>query len=113
MQLAQPCVDHGRQSEGAAERGGRVDGAGQVAGEQDGRRERLEPGPGRGGLRAAEVIQWGVEVALDAAGGVVGGATVAQQDDPTAQDVFRPAERSTSRSVNSITGQSFQSRSRA
>ena len=69
----------------------------------------------RGSLRLgpADVVERGVELALDPPGGVVGGAAVAEQDEPAAQDVFRPAARSASRSVNAMVGQSFQRRSRA
>ena len=67
-------------------------------------------------VRETDLVQGRVELALDAAGRVVGRTAVPQQDQPAggAQLALeRPAARSTSRSTNGMTGQSFHSRSRA
>ena len=96
---------------------GRVGGPAQIADEQG-------SGPGRGdqgrdgvGLGPAVVVERGVDLTLDPAVGVVTGPAVPQDDEPPSsaqgETSVRPAARSRSRSTNGMTGQSFQSRSRA
>lgn len=70
------------------------------------------------GLRTTDVVQRGVELPLDDTGEVVRRTAVPEDDQAAgpAQDVpdaGRPTARSTSRSLNGMTGQSFHSRSRA
>ncbi|MCU1692838.1 MAG: hypothetical protein JWM64_1929 [Frankiales bacterium] len=126
MQLAQPVVEAHRRPRQRDDGGSGVAGPGEVAADHDGRREGHEQPTGRSGLGPAELVQVDVELTLDAAGGVVTGAPVPQQDDParsihrtgrerTGQGAVavRLAARSASRSTNGMVGQSFQSRSRA
>ena len=67
----------------------------------------------RGRLPPSGLVQLDIELALDAAVGVVGGASMPEQDDASGQRVARWAPRSASASTKGMTGQSFQSRSRA
>ena len=117
-QLAQPGVDHGLEPGRQRQRRDGRAGPDEVAGEQHRRRhacQRLRRGLGLG---ASDVVQRRVDLALDAAPGVVAGAAVAEQHHAPrlAQEGLttgRPAPRSASRSTNGMTGQSFHSRSRA
>ena len=90
----------------------------QVAAEQQvgGRGGDVRGGVGR--LLAADLVERGVDLALDAPAGVVAGPAVPHEQHPAAlpgqgATVVRPTARSASRSVNGMTGQSFHSRSRA
>jgi hypothetical protein len=68
------------------------------------------------GLRAADVVEIDVELALDATGGVVRRTSVPEENDPSGQardPTARSAARARSASSKGMTGQSFQSRSRA
>lgn len=120
VELAQPGVEPQRQPGERGERPGGVPRAGQVAAEQDVRREAGEERRDGRGLGPPDLVERGVELPLDPAVGVVAGAAVAQQDDAAAQGrtaqgatCVRPTARSASRSTNGMTGQSFHSRSRA
>ena len=123
VQLAQPGVRRTTAPVGLGQRGRGRRRPRQVAAQQDGRAGlREDVARPRRPAAAPDLVERGVELALEAAAGVVGGAPVPQQDQPPRRRTRgRRAQGATwarlaapeSRSTNSMTGQSFHSRSSA